>query len=64
MSKATRIASISLGLLFLCGRALAAAVFALYTPQGIVIGSDSKIVALNGPAASYGCKIHVSGRVA
>ena len=64
MSKATRIASISLGLLFLCGRALATTVFALYTPQGIVIGSDSKIVALNGPDASYGCKIHVAGRFA
>lgn len=64
MLKASQIASISFGLLFLCGRALATTVIALYTPEGVIIGSDSKIVALNGPDASYGCKIHVAGRFA
>lgn len=37
---------------------------ALYTPEAIVIGSDSKILALNGSDTSYGCKIHVAGRFA
>jgi hypothetical protein len=64
MLKAARITGASFGLLFLCGRALATTVFALYTPEAIVIGSDSKIVALNRSDTSYGCKIHVAGRFA
>lgn len=64
MLKATRLAGIAFVHLSLYGHASATTVFAVYTPKAIIIGSDSKIVALNGADTSYGCKIHVAGRFA
>lgn len=64
MLKSVQASSFSLGLLFACGRALATTIFAVYTPHAILIGSDSRIVSLNGSDTWYGCKIHIAGRFA